>query len=148
MRNMMHRKGKGYLSCYGSGDGALHFCWMDKKGQANSVPVTRADCRAYLKTKWAKHLREKGYRIVRINTQWCLVAPVKRIDDNHVELHGSTYRFTLDDPKATEGGSLQVMHVLRVYTTPDDKRGEFEVLHWGTTHAIAHFLAYEKQLAA
>jgi hypothetical protein len=144
----MYRSAKGYLSCYGSGDGALHFCWADKEGQANSIPVTRSDCRAYLKSKWAKHLRAKGWRIVKVNSQWNLVALIKRIDADHVTLEGSTYRYTLDGPKAPERDALQVIHALNVYTTPEDKRGEFEVLHWGTVHSIAHFLAYEEQLVA
>jgi len=153
MREMFRSK-KGYLSCYASGDGALHFCWQDEEGQANSIPVTRGDCTAYLKTKWAKHLRERGWRVAQVNTHWCLVAPIERIDADHVTLEGRSYRYTLDDPKMIEEDSIHVIGTLHVWFAPGchfpkrllNENGEAEVKHWGTCHAIAHYLAYEDQL--
>ena len=144
MHCAMYRENKGYLSCYASGDGALHFVWSNKEGIAQGIQVVRADVVAYLKTKHAKHLREKGYRIAQVNCQWNLVAAVDRVDADHLTLEGRTYYYTLA-PVPPNADSLRVMHAL-IVKTDTEVLGEVEVKHWGTLGSIAHFLANEDVL--
>lgn len=153
MKRGLTRKNKGTLFCYASGDGALHFCWntydYERGGfVANGSTVTVADAKAYLKLKEAKHLRDRGWRVITLHGQVVLVADVKRTGDDTLTYDGTEYRYTYGEHKLYTDGcdALRNYHYLTLTTVVDGKT--IQVGNLSTLSAINHYLSYEDAILA
>lgn len=84
------------LECYASGNGALHFVWL-RNGMGTGRSVTIQDAKGYLLTDEAKHFRVDAYRVCCVDTVHpVLVAPVKRISSDVLELKGKQYSYLIN----------------------------------------------------
>lgn len=84
------------LKCYASGNGALSFCWI-RNGNGSGRHVTVADAKAYLASDEAKSLRESGDRVCCVDGKNpILVAPVKRVSPDILELNGKRYSYVIN----------------------------------------------------
>ena len=144
MNRFLQRKNKGELHCYASGDGALHFSWVNPKGIASGAKVTEGEVRAYLNLEAAKHLRERGWRPFCLWGQWCLIADVRRLGPNKLQYEGTEYAYSVDGEVTT--CTQQNYHRLTITFVRDEE--PFEVRNLSVKAAITHYLTYEEEITA
>jgi hypothetical protein len=130
------RKGKWKFSCYGSGDGALHFVWSIN-GKCEGRLTLPKDCERWLhRTVEGKGYKQRGYRLVKLNGNIQLVQPIKRVDAQTLNVSGRLYKYQIINPKTWTN-----YHNVNVTTVVDTD--EIVVKNISTVNAICHFLRYE-----
>lgn len=116
---------KGKLDCYAPGDGSLAFSWsMD--GKATGHLVNESDVDRFLEfTQDGQRLKERGFKKVCLNGQWCLIHDVKRTGHDTLEMDGKEYKYI--DCWSFQHQGLDVRNI-------------------GIGAALRHFLRYEEDL--
>jgi hypothetical protein len=129
------------LVCYASGNGSLSFCWV-RGGNATGRKVTVADAKGYLETD--RVLREKNYRVCCVDgVHPIVVAPVKRVSAQCLELDGRQYNYTINKGDLFYQRDNEVREVsLYLYAVED----AYQVRNLNTISAIVFFLNHEKTL--
>jgi hypothetical protein len=86
------------LKCYASGDGALHFAFIEQNGKTAGQRPTLEDAQRFLDTSplAARH-RDENWRAVMIGNQPVLVANIVRINDNTVTIDGQEFTYKIDE---------------------------------------------------
>ncbi len=127
------------LHNYASGDGALHFAWQ-VDGICTGRRVLMWQARRCLRLKAQRHL--VGWRVVELNGEPVAVAPVKRVDADHVELE-CVYRYTVDESLRFKDRKLLSPSVRLYWVDGDIER---ECINWSIRSQVIHFLNHEKEL--
>jgi hypothetical protein len=144
-RNNLH------LHCYAPGDGALAFCWAKSEHPYPTVsnPITPGIVRKFLKHSQGKHFAQKNYEIHQIENRIRLVAPVRRVSKDTLQINGKIYVYTLN-PALIENGKLVNFDAFHVTTQvqgntyyPSDV---VEVKNYSTLGELRFFLNHEHEL--
>lgn len=151
MRKLNGRKRR--LSCYGSGDGSLSLTWIDRKGHASSVGISRHIARRYLKGNVdAKNLLEKGYKVWTHGSIPVLVADVSRVDERTLQVGGHSYSYAIKD---VEDDSWKVNHEVMDYNLDLTDSLSFnngilvltaQVMSISTRSQVRYFLTHEEEM--
>lgn len=148
--------GKDYkLKHYAPGDGAFHLVWVNTRtNQCDGPAVTQADVDRFVAEdpEW-RYWADKGYRYALIHQQHRLVAPVRRVDENTLELEGKTYRYEVTPEALAEArreGHLPKDYVKFFFWIVAEGIGrmEYQLRHWSTIDSLRFFLVHENSLAA
>lgn len=133
------------LHCYASGDGALHFAFLEN-GKATSRKVTLEDAQQFLlKSTDAAELRLDNWRAVLINTLPALVANISRIDEKTLSVDGQVVEYAIDPDSLFWQRDRHCMdHCLTLKT---EHNGEsVKVKNYSMRSAVRHFINNEEQL--
>jgi len=140
------------LTCYGSGDGALHFNWsgLEHPYPSTGRQVKRWHVLRFLRTNEGKRLTNEGWKLYRINTFWQLVRTVVRKDKNTLCMGGHTYAYTVRRKSPRERNQIWDCD-FRVYTDPGKALrfaygDKMEVKNWSTRATLLFFLNHEEEL--
>ena len=138
------------LKMYASGDGALHFCWIDDATQnGTGKKITREDAEKIV----AESCRKGTHRVVVLNTLLAAVANIKRIDAETLEIvddEGTRqYKYKIIDPENIWWKrDKHVQQTNLELRASNEVVGEFVVKNQSIIAATAHFLSNEKVLTA
>jgi len=139
------------LKLYASGDGALHFV-----REGGSDPITEQEAIDYLAgNPDAEHLREKGWRIVKCNSWYVAVAPIRRLAANKIEYEGKVFRLVLAEDaifidRENNNAKRVIDSGMTLYFTIEEhpELGEIEMKNWSARAAIRHFLEHEEEITS
>lgn len=137
--------GRMVLKSYASGGGAIEFCWQeleDGRQVAANRKVLLSEAKRHLASEDCKSLLDKGWRIVKLEGRFKLVAPISRIDDCHLRYGDRVYNY---NNKGT--GETYNYHDVTVFTFFDVVGHSVLVENIGIKSAIVHFLNNEAALA-
>lgn len=136
------------LSTYASGDGALHFTWIDANNQCDSTGITRSIALRYLRQNVdAKHLKQDGWKVWTRHGRPVLVGPVERVNDNTLLVKGDRMTYSIKD---VNDSWWVKEHLLRDYNLDLQFRhpelGLIKVRSISARIGVCHFLTHEREL--
>lgn len=84
------------IHCYYSGDGCLSLNWVYGKDEMTTADrkVTKAQAQRYLMRKENKHLFDRNWLPILINSRWKLARYVKRTGPNRLNISGHVFYYS------------------------------------------------------
>lgn len=136
------------LWCYSSGDGALHFSWVEDIGGGMSAnrQVTKADIQRFLKTKEGKQLVAMQWLPFFTSGHWVMAKVVKRVGKCKVEVDHEVYTYKIDKENIFFKRDGEVVDCA-LEATFRHKNKLYVLKNGSIRMVIRYFLNHEKELA-
>jgi len=136
------------LHVYASGDGALHFSWLEN-GVAPGRKVKLSEAKRHFNnTKDCENLRERKFRLVVINGRPCLVAPIKRVGPKCLEREGIKFRYEYKLKGEYPYFIMAMSDAEIIFELEASKLNRVILQNTGIKTSLIHFLKYEDQICS
>jgi hypothetical protein len=132
------------LKCYASGDGALHFSYVEND-KATGRKVTLEDAENYLKNDPdSSVLRAAGWRAIILDSQPVLVAKIFRVNENTLNLDGQEFRYNIRENSLWTDSGHCTDYFLDIECVVDD--AIIPVNNYSMRACLRHFINNEAKL--